>query len=923
MTRTRLIPFSLASITGLMLAFASVASAQTLIHRYSFNDAPPSTTVADSVAGPSWNGTLVGSATLTGSELQLNGIDGWATLPSGVIAGNTQLSIEFWASFGTNNPFWTRTFAFGEQNGSGGQLTGLDYCHYAGGNWQNLNLSVTNVNVWANNPGGLNGASNVHVTIIVDPSGDRMFYYNGTAVASNPGVNGNGGNVPDLSGMTDTLNLIGKSLHDIDAPLEGSINEFRIYSGLITPQQLAINDAAGPNNYITDAGAIQNVSLTSPVNPLLVNQVSQQVFTGNFANVSGVNLILYGGATFTSGNNSILSVNPTNGQVTALSPGTTTVIASFGGQSATNTLTVITVPATLAHRYSFTADATDSVGGAHGTLLGTANVAGGKVVLDGSVGTYVDLPGNIININTNSSVTIEAWVDFGDVPLWSRLFNFGADGGSSELYFAPRGFGNGHNHWLSENFPGGRTIEWRGALRNLSVHLTCIVDPPSGTMAIYRDGVLEYARYDATASLSLVSSNLVVLGRSLVGVDPYLPGSIDEFRIYHGALTPPEIALAHQNGVGSTVRNPGTLNSIVVQAATYPAYSDVIAPVIRANYANLANFNLLPNNSASVNGLVISSSDTNVVQVVANNMIRTLRPGTATLSATYLGQSNSATITVKNVATLTHRYSFANDANDSVGTAHGTLQGTAVVTGGNLVLDGAAGSYLDLPPGLLEGYDAVTVDTWVTFNAAATWSRLWFFGDDRANELYVAPSVNGGSAHWYSTGFPLNGNTITLAPRWENETLHITSVYGNGVMEYYTNGVLHGMANGTRGRLDQVGNTFSWIGRSPHAVDPYVNANVNEFRIYRGRLAPDEIRAADVIGADQLLATNATMTTAMSGSNLILSWPVASAGFSVQSRTSLSAGSWQTLTNAPTLVGGNWQVTLPLSGSSQFFRLWR
>jgi hypothetical protein len=344
--------------------------------------------------------------------------------------------------------------------------------------------------------------------------------------------------------------------------------------------------------------------------------------------------------------------------------------------------------------------------------------------------------------------------------------------------------------------------------------------------------------------------------------------------------------------------------------------------VIRANYANLTGFNLLPNNSAVVPGLTIASSDPTIVEVLANNMLRTFRPGTVTLSATYLGHSHSATVTVKNVGTLTHRYTFATDASDMVGTANGTLQGSATVSGGNLVLDGNPGSYVDLPPGLLAGYDAVTVDTWVTFNAAATWARLWYFGNDRADEFYLAPSVLGGSAHWFSTGLPFGANTITISPQWENQTLHVTCLFGNGSMEYYTNGVIHGGNNSVDGRLSEVGTWFSWIGRSPYN-DPYVNASVDEFRIYRGRLAPDEILASDAIGPNALLSTSATLSIAHSGANVVLRWPVAAAGFSVQARASLTTGSWVTLTNAPTLNGSNWEVTLPAAGTTQFVRLWR
>src|SRR5436305_1137971 len=121
----------------LTLLFATSGSAQTLTHRYSFSDATNSTAFHDSVGGLAWDGSLVGTAALDGSRLQLDGFGGWATLPSGLISSYTQVSVEFWATLSDQNPPWTRVFAFGEQNAGGGQMDGIDYCHYAGGNYQN------------------------------------------------------------------------------------------------------------------------------------------------------------------------------------------------------------------------------------------------------------------------------------------------------------------------------------------------------------------------------------------------------------------------------------------------------------------------------------------------------------------------------------------------------------------------------------------------------------------------------------------------------------------------------------------------------------------------------------------------------------------------------------------------------------------
>ena len=931
----------MASIAAATAVLATGAVAQpTLVHRYSFNDTAGSTNFVDSVGGPSWAGQLQGNAALDGSMLQLDGLGSFATVPAGIVHTYTQVTIEFWASFGPDNPVWTRTFAFGDQTGTGGELTGLDYCHYAGGNWENMNFQTPSSGVFANNPSGLNGRTNMHVTIVIDPVGNKLYYYNATKVTSDPVLNnGAGGTVPAFSGLNDTVNLIGKSLWDQDPTLEGAIDEFRIYSGIITLAEVALNDAAGPDNIVTNPGPVQALHFSSPVNPLLVNQSSQQILTGDFTNLTGLDLIAYGGGTFSSLNPSVVTIN-SNGIVRAVAAGTGKVVVNYGGLSATNTLTVVSLPPVLAHRYSFTTDGSDSVGGANGTLMGGATVSGGKLVLDGSFGTYLDLPGDQINIATNTAVTFETWVTFGDAQTWGYLFGFGNSingAGDHQIACVPCAEGGGFHHWgITQNYTAGRTPSWGHGWNNLTAHITCAVDPPTSTISTYRDGVLEYAVYDAAAAMSNVATNLAYLGRSFYAADPYQIASFDEFRIYNGALSPAQVALTDRSGPGSTNLDVGALSSLVVVATNYPAFAAAVAPVILANYANLANFNLLPTLTAGGNetlggpqGLVVTSSDPSIVSVNAQNMLTTHRPGTVTLSASYQGKSGSATIRVKNLATLTHRYSFATDASDSVGGANGTLQGAATVSGGQLQLTGANSDYLDLPGGLLQDYNSTTIDTWANLGAAQNWARLWQFadvgGNATQNEFYFAPGWNPNppNGNFCNAGFASGGGNIFVGGALGNQALHITCVYGDGSMEVYTNGVLEGRVSNLIAPATQAGTNSAWLGHSPFN-DPGINGSVDEYRIYRGRLSPEEITASDVLGPNQTLSTVAPLKVTAGAGSVVLSWPVATAGFAVEASPDISnASNWSTLTNAPTLSGTNWQLTLPTSGTARFLRLVR
>jgi hypothetical protein len=216
-----------------------------LVHRYSFQDPATNTTFADSVGGTNWNGTLQGTAALTGSSLQLDGSTGcYASLPANIMSNYTQMTVEFWADIGGGNPFWTRVFSFGSTDGVN-KTSGVDYCPYAGGNYQNLDLLSGGFDTYANNNAGILGATGIHVTVIADPADGVLCYYNGTSVVSTLQTN-----VPSLAGIVDSTNMIGASLFVADPYLAGTIYEFRIYQGVLPAKAIALNDAVGPTQYI-------------------------------------------------------------------------------------------------------------------------------------------------------------------------------------------------------------------------------------------------------------------------------------------------------------------------------------------------------------------------------------------------------------------------------------------------------------------------------------------------------------------------------------------------------------------------------------------------------------------------------------------------------------------------------------------------
>ncbi|HTA31054.1 MAG TPA: hypothetical protein VK731_11250, partial [Candidatus Cybelea sp.] len=69
-----------------------------------------------------------------------------------------------------------------------------------------------------------------------------------------------------------------------------------------------------------------------------------------------------------------------------------------------------------------------------------------------------------------------------------------------------------------------------------------------------------------------------------------------------------------------------------------------------------------------------------------------------------------------------------------------------------------------------------------------------------------------------------------------------------------------------------------------------------------------------------------TLTSALSSSNLVLSWPANAIGFQLQTATAITSPSgtnWIASTNSPTILAGQFTVTNAFVGPSQFFRLKR
>jgi len=441
------------------------------------------------------------------------------------------------------------------------------------------------------------------------------------------------------------------------------------------------------------------------------------------------------------------------------------------------------------HSYTFEdGTANDSVGSAHGTLIGDAAVVGGALVLDGD-GDWMSMPGEVIAMNTYSEVTVETWFTSvaGGNTGFHMLAAFGEEGtganpgfGYKYLFITPaRGddvsraaiqtSSMDDSPWDEETGVSA-TVEHDDGIEH---HFVATVDATNITF--YIDGVLIGSEPLAAGNeIAGIGQAVAYLGKGVYTVDPLWTGSINELNIYDRALS--------------------------------------------------------------------------LGQVESNYAAGPVKP-------------------------LVHRYTFEDGtANDSVGSAHGTLVGDAAVVDGALVLDGD-GDWMDMPGDVIamNTFEGLTIEIMFTSVAGGNtgFHMVTAFGEEGTGD-------NPGYGYKYVCITPARGNDVSRGmiqtvsmdnDPWSEETgvsdviehddglpHHMVCTVDNTELAFYVDGVLIGTA-----ALDPPGNSIAGIGtdaahigKGVYGVDPLWAGSVEELSIYNRALSLAEVQTNYAAGPQKV-----------------------------------------------------------------------
>ncbi|NLY42639.1 MAG: hypothetical protein GX066_01430 [Clostridiaceae bacterium] len=178
------------------------------------------------------------------------------------------------------------------------------------------------------------------------------------------------------------------------------------------------------------------------------------------------------------------------------------------------------------------------------------------------------------------------------------------------------------------------------------------------------------------------------------------------------------------------------------------------------------------------------------------------------------------------------------------------------IFGNALRLSGANNQHMKLPNGIVSDLDDFTIATWVNIERMDTWARIFDFGDDQNNYMFLtvrasnnnrprfAIKVNGSSEQVLDAGA---GYTLS-----ENKWYHIAITRQGNTARIYLNGELAGTNTNMTFKPSDLGfTTNNMIGNSQWP-DPLYQGRIDEFSIFSYALSAEQIKALTITSVPEI-----------------------------------------------------------------------
>jgi autotransporter-associated beta strand protein len=784
-----------------------------LVAYYKFDESSAATAVADSSGFDRPSATLVNGASFVGGKygdaVSLNGSSQYVALPYGLIKGLNDFTIAAWVHWNGGSS-WQRIFDFGADIDRYMFLTPSDsstirfaISKFGGNGEQRIDGTAPLPTGWH------------HVAVTLQESegaGVGVLYVDGQPV----GMNASMSYTPDMIGslVNATNNYIGRSQFPGDPYLNGRVDDFRIYNGALSANQIQALYANGPSGVLA---APATVSATA---------ASSHVINLSWTAVSGATNYVVQRSVTESGPYTIIAcgVTVTNYTDTGLSGGTTyfyVVSTVNSGGSSTN---------------SSGASATTLTPPAAPTGLNATGLYGGQIALSWnpssgamsynvkrsllSGGPYVTIATGVTSTtHTNSSLVFNATYYY----VVSAVDANGESSNSIEarsIVPVPTLTWKGNvnttwdinttSNWLfntsAATYLDGSATIFNDTASRSSLNLSANVEPNS---MVFSNSTLNYTLSSANGSgiggsgsltksgsgtLTLNTANdfsgeitlnagaITLAGSGVLGDGDY-PGDIDNYGTLNFNSNASQILSGGISKFGSVVKNgSGVLTLSGMSSFSGNLFVKSGQTIITTNGSVHAGYYCSIGQSGSDNGTLTlngtgsfsTSSDLNIGDIGSSvGTLNILDEATLSVNAFFIGSANASGSTARGTVNM----------NGGTLTENNTTVGNFTIGGRSSATSGGVGA-LNLSNGTINATCAI---------------RLGNYGTGTINQyggLLVSTAVNGGvNLHRQNTStshgtYNLNGGTL--------ETWNVTTSYGGvNSLFYFNGGRLQAATSGT------------------------------------------------------------------------------------------------------------------------------
>ncbi len=275
-------------------------------------------------------------------------------------------------------------------------------------------------------------------------------------------------------------------------------------------------------------------------------------------------------------------------------------------------------------------------------------------------------------------------------------------------------------------------------------------------------------------------------------------------------------------------------------------------------------------------------------------------------------------------ATLHARLPFDEGAGTTAAdvTGHGwdgtLINSPAWVTGysNNAVNLNGTSQYVSLPAGVVSNLTDFSIAAWVNLASVSQWMRIFDFGSGTGSYMFLTPLGGSGVIRYAITTNSngaeqrIDGASVLATGGWHH--VAVTQSGGTGIL--YVDGVPVGSNTAMTLTPLSLGNsTQNWIGRSQWAPDPYLNAVVDEFRIYRGALS-----AGEVATFLTPLAAPAGLAALPGDAQVALTWNASANANAYNLKRSTTSGGPYTVI-ASNIVGLTFTDTTAVNGTTYYY----